>query len=334
MSSPVASTSAAAVPVSRESPNSEAPPLPQKLGEIGYVPPARSEPEMREVDLGEPSLPARHPADRDPAQSPSSSSPPPSAGTTTNEESQPKKNRSWLGGIRIWSILQLVLLLGLMAGTAGAWWYTVKHFQDTVSMSQDQDNIQTTTTSYGWSSTIFVHVAFSVVALFEFVFLERNIFQIRAERYMFKHGMSPQARRDARRAASMGIAPWNRPPLPTYAAALAESGHGTGDVEDNLIAILPPPAYGNTRGSVLLLSSLLPSNLLRTFSRASQRSQRNTRPRSPEAGIEEGRRGRPLSYGASEEVSDAARARELEFALARLESNTRPQPTTSASSSQ
>jgi hypothetical protein len=70
--------------------------------------------------------------------------------------------------------------------------------------------------------------------LFEFVFLERSIFHICAEQYMFKHGMSPDARSDARRAAPLGIAPWNQPPLLTYAAALAESGHGTGDVEDNL----------------------------------------------------------------------------------------------------
>ena len=68
---------------------------------------------------------------------------------------------------------------------------------------------------------------------------------------------------------------------------------------------------------------MLPSNLLRSLSRASQRSQQNNRRRSPEAEVEEGRRSRPLSYGASEEVDDAARARELEAALARLESNNR-----------
>lgn len=194
---------------------------------------------MSEVDLNEPSLPARHPADRDHHDedgSPPSSNPPnPSstAATPTNDESQPKKNRSWsFGGIRIWSILRLLSLLGLMGGTAGAWWYTIKHFEDSMSTNQDQGTSRTG--SLGWSSTIFVHAAFSVVALFEIIFFERNIFQIRAERYMFKHGMSPQARRDARRAATLGIAPWNRPPLPTYAAALAESGHGTGDVEDNL----------------------------------------------------------------------------------------------------
>jgi len=339
MSSSVPSTSSTPAPLTRESPRPEAPPLPRKAGETGYVPPAQSESGMREVNLNEPTLPARHPADRNNAQSPSSS-----AHTTTaaaaaaDGDSQPKKTRSWtFGGIHIWSFIRLFLLLGFMGGTAGAWWYTVKHFQDSMATYQaqgDQGTTQAQATAQGgqatsgWSSTVFIHVAFAIVILFEFIFLERTIFHIRAERYMFNHGMSP----DARRPATLGIAPWNRPPLPSYAAALAESGHGTGDVEDNLIAILPPPAYGNTRGSVLLLSSMLPSNLLRSFSRTSQRSQRSTRARSQEAETEEGRRGRPLSYGASEEVDDAARARQLEVTLGRLESNPRSQPTASTSS--
>jgi len=79
---------------------------------------------------------------------------------------------------------------------------------------------------------------------------------------------------------------------------------------------------------------MLPSSLVRTFSRVSQRSQRNTRPRSQEAEMEEGRRGRPLSYGASEEVDNAAQARALEVALERLESNAQPQPTASVSPNQ
>ena len=36
-----------------------------------------------------------------------------------------------------------------------------------------------------------------------------------------------------------------------------ESGVGTGDVEDNHIAVVPPPAYGNTRGSTLLLAGFI-----------------------------------------------------------------------------
>jgi len=321
MSSSVTSSSTAAASISRGSPRPEAPPLPRKLGEIGYVPPAQSESELTQVDLNEnePALPTRHPADRASDEPASSSSQSPSANTTTtNEESQPKKTRSWtFGGISIWSFVRLFLLLCLIAATGVVWWYTVKRFQETTSkMNQDQEN------NFSWSSGIFVHVAFSVVALFELVFLERNIFRLRAERYMFKHGMSL----DARRAAALGIAPWNRPPLPTYAAALAESGHGTGDVEDNLIAIVPPPAYGHTRGSVLLLSSMLPSSLLRSLSRTSERSERSARPHSREAEMEEGRRSRPLSYGASEEVDNAARARELEATLVRLQHASPPQP--------
>lgn len=203
---------------------------------------------MTQVNLNEPTLPARHPADRDHDRSPSSSNPSPGADTTAaaNGESRLKKIRSWtLGGIHLWSFMRLFVLLGLIAGTAGAWWYTIKHFQDSMSANQpapsnqDQGSQGNGVSTYGWSSTIFVHVAFSIVVLFELVFLERNVFQLRAERYMFNHGMSPDARRDARRAATLGIAPWNRPPLPTYAAALAESGHGTGDVEDNLSTHLP-----------------------------------------------------------------------------------------------
>jgi len=334
MSSSGAVTSTTTAPVADESPRPHAPPLPRKVGEIGYVPPAQSEPEMREVDLNEP-RPARHPADHDPA---SSSNPSSTANltaatattattatttSTTTEASQPKKDRSWmLGGISIWSFARLFTLFGLMAGTGVAWWYTVQRFQANVDQG----------ISSGLSSTIFVHVAFTVISLFEFIFLERCLFHIRAERYMFKHGMPMHARR----AAALGITPWNRPSLPTYAAALAESGHGTGDVEDNLIAIIPPPAYGNTRGSVLLLSSMLPSSLIRSLSRISQRSQRSTRsrPRSQDAEVEEGRRSRPVSYGASEEIGDAARARELENSLAQLENTSPPQQAASLSPNQ
>jgi hypothetical protein len=61
--------------------------------------------------------------------------------------------------------------------------------------------------------------------------------------------------------ATIPIAPWSRPPLPTYAAALAASGVGTGDVEDAEIAPPPPPAYGKTRGSTLILAGFLRNSL-------------------------------------------------------------------------
>jgi len=121
----------------------------------------------------------------------------------------------------------------------------------------------------------------------------------------------------------MGFAPWSRPSLPTYAATLAEVGVRTGDVEDNLIAIPPPPAYGNTRGSVLLLSSFLRDSLVRNMNRSSHRSsQRSTTGQAQVASpreMEEGRGSRPISYDASEEMNNARRAVQLEEALSKLE---------------
>jgi len=111
----------------------------------------------------------------------------------------------------------------------------------------------------------------------------------------------------------MAVAPWTRPPLPTYAAALASSGVGTGDVEDVEIAQPPPPAYGQTRGSRLILAGFL-RNSLRAQAheyeedRASTTSERNDR---------------PISFVSLDEDwevrRDADRARRIEEALATLE---------------
>jgi len=112
----------------------------------------------------------------------------------------------------------------------------------------------------------------------------------------------------------IAFSPWNRPPLPTYAAALAQSGVGTGDVEDHLIAAPPPPAYGNTRGSILLLSSFL---------RESLRGQRPTSGQSSVDGREGENSDRPVSYVShitrDEFVEDAERSRRLDETLSRLE---------------
>jgi len=117
----------------------------------------------------------------------------------------------------------------------------------------------------------------------------------------------------------MALAPWNRPPLPTYAAALGV--RGTGDVEDNIIAAPPPPAYGNTRGSTLLLA-----NLFRSSSRAQSRRSVQSRPSSGQTSRDvraSNNSVRPISYDASEHLSDVERAQALEEALATLEDNTR-----------
>ena len=123
---------------------------------------------------------------------------------------------------------------------------------------------------------------------------------------------------------AIAFAPWNRPPLPTYAAAIAQSGVGTGDVEDNIIAIPPPPAYGNTRGSTLLLQGFLSDALRaqRPRSSGSMQSWVNVR-RSEGLRGGEDEQDRPKSYVSTdsewEARLDADRALVLEETLARLE---------------
>jgi hypothetical protein len=134
---------------------------------------------------------------------------------------------------------------------------------------------------------------------------------MRAQRYAFLHPgeILPTSRRGQAMDSSIAFSPWNRPPLPTYAAALAQSGVGTGDVEDNLIALNPPPAYGNTRGSTLLLSGFLDARLRaeRPLSVRTEMSQQD----------------RPLSYVSNdsewEVIQNAERARQLEETLSNLE---------------
>jgi hypothetical protein len=121
----------------------------------------------------------------------------------------------------------------------------------------------------------------------QLAFIERRVYRVRAERYAFKHPgealPSSLQRGYSFSDGTIPIAPWSRPPLPTYAAALAASGVGTGDVEDPEIARPPPPAYGRTRGSTLVLAGSLRDSMRiqaqgdednRSESRASHHSDR------------------------------------------------------------
>jgi hypothetical protein len=185
---------------------------------------------------------------------------------------------------------------------------TVTKNQHSNTLSNTPDGSQQTGFS---STTIFIHVVFVVVIISQLIFLERRLFTLRAERYSFLHPGEVLPTSNRRGSASMGYAPWHRPPLPTYAAALAQSGHGTGDVEDNAIAVPPPPAYGNTRNSRLLLQGFL-RNSLRAQRPVSEHSQMNER---------DGER--PLSYASHDqqwqEIQDAERAIKLEETLGKLE---------------
>lgn len=311
----------------------EADPLPPKIGERGYVP--TSIPEMTQSSPQDERvvLPARHPADHDaePTPAPGNNAPPPATNSTPTPNQASSIRKSWkqrlsLGGISPLTLARIVILLIFLAATSAAWGIIIIHFSAAKAIASNpsgdgsSDNGYDGFNSPAFSSVVIVHISFTIVILVELLFLERSIFHARAERYLYKNGMQRGGAN-----ASMGIAPWNRPPLPTYAAALAEIGVGTGDVEDNMIAIAPPPAYGNYRGSTLILAGALRESLIRSLNRSSQQSE-NSAQRQPDQvpsprELEEGRGSRPISYDASEEADNAKRARELEAALARLETN-------------
>jgi len=135
--------------------------------------------------------------------------------------------------------------------------------------------------------------------------------------------------RGERVSTRLALAPWNRPPLPTYAAVLMESGAGTGDVEDNRIAVPPPPAYGNTRGSTLLLAGFVNSQL-QEQSRLAREARGERVSQATVASTESQKtsvKSRPASYMTVDSEWDArcdmSRATYLAETLARLEAEER-----------
>jgi len=315
-----------------EPPRQEAGPLPSKRGEIGYQEELHGQVEEENTtrtDEGlSPSLPARHPADRDGPPIISSEPPtvPPTDDASSTNTSSVHSKKSLIsffkpklpvyGGVRLVTLMVFTLQLMLVGGTVAAW-ILVTQF-----MNKKFGGVQGNPMA---SPTIFVHIVFIIAVFGELVFLERRIFRLRAERYCHLHPgeMLPSYIRrtsstSITRGLGMGFAPWNRPPLPTYAAALAQNGYGTGDVEDQLIGAPPPPAYGNTRGSTLLLSGFLRDSL------RAQRPQSQGSEMSQHAGGQVSQPGeRPISYGSRdegwEEVRNAERSRRLEETLAALE---------------
>lgn len=308
----------------------EADPLPRKVGEIGYTP---SQTSLATFDQ---STRDNTPPFASTASLNNTSSTGRASGTTTpapsSTSSMPKKSRCFLWrwrshdapplvfGLRACSLLRFIIIFCIVGGTIAGWALAVSHLnaasnsQSSNDSNNDNDNnndesvIQMTGAMY-----IFVHVAFAIAVLLELVFLERALFQLRAERWAYLHPGETLPRHSGRGNNTLGYAPWSRPSLPTYAAALGF--RGTGDVEDDQIAQPPPPAYGNTRGSTLLLSTAL-RNSLRRF------TARSTLTEVPES--------RPVSYvsrvsdNEDEVMSDAERARQLEAALARLEEGSQP----------
>lgn len=315
----------------------QAGPLPSKRGEIGYVEGAEITTEAQS-SIPEIVLPATHPADRDApanvstAPEPTNPTTSPSANTlvspssatlvsTESNNSTSKKQRilrffkskkiPTIFGFSLKTLFLFFLQVSLIGGSIAGWALSVKYLSQ---KNPDAEGFNTT--------AIFMHVVFGVAVLGQLLFIERRIFRLRAERWSYLHPGEILPISLNRRAvdASIAFSPWNRPPLPTYAAALAQSGVGTGDVEDHLIAAPPPPAYGNTRGSTLLLSGFL-RNSLRAQRPVSNHSQMSDRER-------------PVSYVSRderwEEIQDAERARQVEETLTQLE---RPAPAVTTSRS-
>jgi len=313
----------------------EAGPLPSKRGEIGYDESTSQTSTALTPTSDTAALPERHPADRDdppeatPPRSDSLNPPSPSDASSTRSSGssslvkylRPKKLPK-VGGIRLSTIGFLVAQSLLLTGTIIAWVFAIKRLPAALSPQDGSGTVGSNTTA------IFIHVTFAIAVLMQLVFGERTLFRARAERYAFKHPgeILPSSRRgQSSGAVPFSLAPWNRPPLPTYAAALAQNGLGTGDVEDNIIAVPPPPAYGNTRGSTLLLAGFIGDTLraqrVRERVRDSHGSQMTIRSSwRSEISL---RPDRPVSYrshdSAWEETMDANRAMHLEETLARLE---------------
>jgi len=311
----------------------QAGPLPSKRGEIGFNE-SRSEqapgasPDINAV------LPDRHPADRRPTDVAADSTPPdapanPSATVSSaslpTSTTKPKrilgifqpKTVPTYAGLRATTFAACVLQCFIVVGTIVGWVFAITRLGRSSSSVDAASQSQSTQLLSGASSAIFIHVVFGVATIVQLLFIERRVFKLRAQRYSYVHPgeILPSARRRQPMAdPGLAFSPWNRPPLPTYAAALAQSGVGTGDVEDHLIAAPPPPAYGNTRGSTFLLSGFLNDNL---------RSQRPSSVHSNASRAMSQRTSRPLSYKSVDEdwliIQDADRARQLEDTLARLE---------------
>jgi len=289
----------------------EAEPLPSKIGELGYT--GTQHEDMREISLSDGPSRTTHPAERTTTRG---SAPNGDGGVPSTSASSTRSKRSifsFLGskgghwkGLSYITLARAVLIFLALAGVIAAWAIVANQIAASPDTPPQPD---TTGDSQGPTgkvpSPILIHVAFSIGVLFLLLFLERTTFQARAERYNF---LNPSSMAANTGNAIMGLAPWNRPPLPTYAAALA--GRGTGDVEDNIIAQPPPPAYGNTRGSTLLLANLLRNSLRSIPSRASQRVSQMSQLRRTDS---------PIGYDESELATDVERAQAVEATLTRLE---------------
>jgi len=287
----------------------QAEPLPSKRGEIGFR-------ESLNADLLQPpaiqndlSLLAT-----DPPDSEQSSSPPEPASTLVVDPPEPPlptvskpPKQFYNSGVRVSTVILLASQSVALLITIGVWVVVV------------------TVLVHSSASALFFHMPFALAVILQIFLLERRYFKLRAERYAALHPgepMPPTLLHRGRPADRLPIAPWNRPPLPDYAAVLQELNVGTSDVEDNQIIIPPPPAYGVTRGSRLILAGFIREDLQEESrgiqAEGGERLSQISRHSSQHAVS------RPMSYVSQisdseyEARCDLIRARVLEQTLARL----------------
>jgi len=322
----------------------QAGPLPRKRGEIGFRESlhveegssggGRSLSPSQDVDM-----PERHPADTalpETVTQPANVSSPtaterPATPTASSIQKHPKKtflsffnvrtilNKIKFAGIPLILYLRLIVQLSLMGATLAGWIILTNRLSKSDRSFDDASGDGGAATMSG-SVTIFVHVTFAIGFIGQLIFLERCIFLMRAQRYLSKnpgailptHGRS-LAVGTTTNNIGLGFAPWNRPALPTYAAALAQNGQGTGDVEDTAISVPPPPAYGNVRGSTLLLRGVLRDSQLR----------RSRVDDIDEDGESDRRSSRPVSYRSHDGESEDRRVQSHQASLQRLEEGSR-----------
>lgn len=235
--------------------------LPQKRGELGWDPSAEGS-NTQETRPSVDQLPARHPADRSTPIPPSVPAPATTnrPSTTSAVSSRPLNFKKFLRsprrlgkihGVQPAIVLRLVLVSLALIGSIIGWAVTVTHMNSLAknnttyvtpppspamnsSASSTIDVPGGSFDQMAQSSLVFVHVAFGAAIFFQFFVLERAVYRFRAERYAFLHPNEIPPRTSSSSNPAMAFAPWNRPSLPTYAAALGI--RGTGDVEVRLIS--------------------------------------------------------------------------------------------------
>lgn len=226
---------------------------------------------------------------------------------SSNPEPKPSSSKS---GLRALTITFFCIQVLFFAGTIVGWVFTIRVITSNQKYNLPADNPQSAAPS---TMMIFIHAIFGVVVLIQLFLLERRVYWMRVERYAYKHqNETLPTIRDGSGASQNGsqvaFAPWNRPPVPTYASVLVESGISTGDVEDNIIAIAPPPAYGNTKSTKSLLLGHLTNSMRRArpVSSGSQISIASNRPR-------------PMSFVGQPTTTNSRGLRDLVLVSSRLE---------------